>query len=566
MADDEKKLENEEAEKAAEKQDWQWDASAPLAGEDFLDISLPSYDEDEDEAEELPEESEEYQTEEAETAEEAEIPEEEIIEEEAAETDGDDSETPEGCCIICGEKIRNSKSEFYCNACRSKYMKVDYGASHIILAVVMVFVAVIGIVAFSATSKITGSVKEADRLASDGKISAAADAYDIATDTVTSLNAKFNAFLKGISSNFEDIAFFDGGSKIGKKKAEILSKTFSLSYNDSDEYFNLVESSFSEKELNSPKYADVKGSYDYIKKFFSDYSKANEELQSVYAPFFEAAYSGDAGENAIKEQKDKALEGIDKYAEENPDIDAGTIAYFKYTLLYFAQQSYGVKVEPDELYGYVSKAYNDAGDYGYIYFQDVASFALTSKKYEDVLSAANKIIEKNPSDSDAYYYKAFAYLRLEKFDEALKACDKVAEFSTDEFDNCAIKANILRRQGEFRAAADVCDSVPAESKTSEISRQEAIAYYLAGDEDNALKYAKEAYDSAYAESYNGGAFSLETVNTSALIYKLCGDDEDYDAIIDALEQSGAKLEDSVMEVINGDKTFEDLFMTGKGDI
>ena len=573
MADDENKLTNNEPEETADSKDWQWDASAPLAGEDFLNISLPE-EETEEEIEEAGEAVEEIEDEEEEieeTADEADnaveiIDEavEEAVEENEEIKDGDDDSA--GCCIICGEKIKNSPSECYCNECRSKYLKVDYGATHIILSVVMIFVAFIGIVAFAATSQITDTVREADKLMKDGKISAASDAYGDVSYTVDSLNGRFNAFLQGISQNFEDVTFFDSGENVGKKQAELLSKTFSLSQDDSEAFFSTIESSFTEKELNSKKYADVKNFYDHLKKFFEDYKKINEDLQNVYTPFFEAAYSGDAEATEIAKLKDEAIKAVDKYAGENPSILSEAVEYFKYTLLYYSQQYYGVDVEPEELYGYISKAYNDAGDYDYIYFQDIASFAISVEKYDELLSASEKMLEKNPSSADAYYYKSFAYLRLEKFDEALEACDKVAEFSADEADNCALKANILRRRGDFHAAIDVCEAVSADSKSSEISRQEAIAYYLAGDEESALKYAKEAYDSAYAASYNGGVFSLEVVNTSALIYKLCGDDEDYEAILDTLEQSQAKLEDSVMAVIKGDSTFEDLFMAGKGDI
>lgn len=568
MADDEKKLTNGEAEESAEAKDWQWDASAPMAGEDFLTFSASADEADEEDAEETVDEAtEEIAEEEAEVSEEA-IEEKAENEEESEEEKADENaETPPGYCIICGEKIRNSKSEYYCNECRSKYMKVDYGASHIILSVVMVFVAIIGIVMFSATSKIAGTIGEADKLLKDGKISAASDAYSDVSYTVDTLNDRLNAFIKGISENFEDVTFFDSGRKADQKRADILSKTFSLSYDDSESFFTLVENSFSQKELNSPKRAQVKGCYDYLKKFLADYNTINVDLQNVYKPLFDAAYTGDAKADELTAMAKDVVNAIDKYASEHTEIGNDVVSYFKYSMLYFAEQNYGIKIDNKELFGYISDAYKGAGKFDYLFYQDVSSFGLTVEDYNTVLDASNKALEKNPSNSDAYYFKAFAYLRLEQFDKALEACDKIAEYSTDKYDNVPIKANILRRQGQFAAAADICDAVPVDQKSAEVSRQQAIACYLAGDEDNALKYAKESYDAAYAASYNGGgAFSLEAVNTSALIYKLCGDDEDYDAIIETLKQSDEKLEDSVMAVIKGDSTFEDLFMTGKGDI
>lgn len=542
MADDEKKLTNEEVEETAENKDWQWEASAPLAKDDFLDMAIPE--KKEEKAEEIVETAEE-EAEENNTSEKA--------------------ETPEGCCIICGEKIRNSSSEYYCNECRSKYMKVDFGATHIILSVVMVFLAVIGIVMFAATAKITGSVRTADKLADEGKISAASDAYYAVDDTVSTLNERFNAFVKGISSNIDDVTFFEKGNNISKKEAVLLAKTFSISYDDAEEFFAAVEKSFTQKELNSEKYAQVKGCYDYLKKFLNDYQTVNTALQNAYTPLFEKAYSGEADSKELGKELKDVMASIDKYADEHSEYSADVMAYFKYTLCYYSSQ-YGVPTSDSDLYDYISTAYMEARDYDYLFFQDIASFSLNIDKYDQVIAVSDKVLENNPSSLDAYYYKAISYLRLEKYDDAIKACDKMAELSPGEYDYCTIKATVLRRQEEFLAAVDVCESVPKANKSSEISRQEAIAYYLAGDEENALKYAKEAYDSAYADSYNGGSFSLEVVNTCGLIYKLCGDEEGYESIVETLEQSDMTLEDSVMKVIKGDSTFEDLFMTGKGDI
>ena len=117
------------------------------------------------------------------------------------------------------------------------------------------------------------------------------------------------------------------------------------------------------------------------------------------------------------------------------------------------------------------------------------------------------------------------------------------------------------------AAVDICEKgKKAGSDGGEFARQEAIAYMLSGEKDKALEQANESYETAYSSSYNGGSVSLEVVNTSALICYLCGDEETYDEIKTQLSNQSYELEDSVKSVISGDKTFEDLFMSGKGDI
>ena len=121
MAEDtNKKLgsqENEEPQK-----DWEWDAQTPDTPIDTVEIE--SFD--------IPAKAK-------------------AVEEAPVKEEKEPAHQP-GCCEICGEKLKNSPSEYYCNVCREKYLKVNYGASHIILSVVMMFVAVIGIVSFASPS------------------------------------------------------------------------------------------------------------------------------------------------------------------------------------------------------------------------------------------------------------------------------------------------------------------------------------------------------------------------------------------------------------------------------
>lgn len=568
MADDEKKLAEDEVEENTESKDWQWDAAAPLAGDDFLDISIPEKDEEDSEEEN---EDEAAVDEEEDDVTENEEPEEDSSDEEE-EVEDEKNDVPPGHCLICGEKIRNSMSECYCNECRSKYMKVDFGATHIVLSIVMVFVAIIGIVMFAATSKITAEVLKADKLTEEGKLAAAIDAYDgingDGDDTeggiVEILNARLNDFLGGIFSNYDGVTFFDEGNITKKKKLVLSAEMFSISYDDPEEFISSVDNSFTAKELESKKYAKVKGLYDYLKKFIADIE--NEDLNAASEPFFTSVSSGDLDEEETNKQIDEMLASLDEFSKKHPDIPAGTIAFCKARNILTAQNYYSLNVPSETVYKLVKDMYNNAGDYGYIFFNIVTPYAIDAEDYEEVVKISDKMIEMTPSSADAYYYKAIAYLKIEKYDDALACCDKVKELSPGEYDYCIIKATALRRQKNYMAAVDVCDEVPEDSKNSEVLRQEAIAYYLAGDEDNAVKYAKSSYDTAYSESYSGNTFSLEVVNTSALIFKLCGEDTEYENIIETIETYDAELEDSVMAVIKGDKTFEDLFMTGEGDV
>lgn len=566
MADDDKKLENGEAD---ENKDWQWDASAPTVSDDFEILLRDSEDETDDDADDETEiAADEAVKNIGETDEDVKPAVRKDSKKDAEDSDDEDSDVPPGHCLICGQKIRNSQSEFYCNECRTKYMKVDYGATHIILSIIMVLVAIIGIVTFVSTSKITAAVRKGDELVKKGNYSAAYDAYYAVDEETGKLNEGFRAFLGGISNSLNDTDFelFSSGSNTGKKKAVVIAKSFSVSKDNPDDFFAIVDSSFTKKELDKPEYAQVKGCYDYLKHLIDANTFLNNKIIKEFQDLYLSVSSGEAANEEIAEKRDKIITGIDNAAKERKDITKADAAFVKYALLDYIGQSFGVPVEEDVLYKYISEAYDNAGDYSYIFFNDIASCSVYNENYEKVISAADKMLKSDPSCFDAYYYKAFAYNNLGKFDEALETCDKLGEYSEDVYAVSDIKAAALRRKGSFAAAIDVCENVPKNQKYAEILRQEAIAYYLSNDEDNALKYAREAFDSAIAESYSSSNLDLRIANTCALIYKLCKADEDYDAIVESLGQQGGQLEDSVMSVINGETTFEDMFMKGKGDI
>ena len=127
MAEDkEKSLTDETLPKEPEETSasWDWDAAVPQT--DTSNITLDDLQETEEKVVEQPaEEPEENETEK---------------EEEAPASNPDD----DGLCIVCGKERGNSPSDLYCNACRAKFLRTNYGVGHIILAFVMVIVAALG--------------------------------------------------------------------------------------------------------------------------------------------------------------------------------------------------------------------------------------------------------------------------------------------------------------------------------------------------------------------------------------------------------------------------------------
>lgn len=568
MAEDTKKQgENEIPEE--ESKDWQWDAAAPTVGEDFvnLDAIIPEEEEKDESVEEAaPAEAEKEESFE-ETVEEP-IEEEVVIEEPEEEEDpgseNGDHTVEDGCCIICGKKIKNSESELYCNECRSKYMKVDYGASHIILSVLMIFVAVAGIVAFTATSKITAELKKGDVFYKESQYANALDAYNNVTSTTDSINERLNAFLQGISTNFAQATLFDSGDEVYKKIALIQTKKMTIGYTDREALFKTVEEHFSQKDLNSDKYKEVKECYDFCKKL-DNTTNAVYEIWYPYIQEIGEAVGEDGKISGKYPSNETIFAELDKYVEENDDAELSIMDYFKFNTLSY-EQYYGIEIDEKEVMNYLASAYEKAGKYGYIYAEPYLATAFQYEDFDAIKTVSEDVLAVDPSNDMIYYYLAKAKIADKDFDGALSICEDLKKAAPDSLEYFIIKATVLRLNGEFDAAVDTCEEGLKIGKDVELIRQESIAYMLAGEEQKALKAATDAFEQAYSAAYTNQNVSLEALNTSALIAYLCGDEETYDQIKQLLSSSNYDFEDSVYEVIKGEKEFKDIFMSGKGDI
>lgn len=535
MAEDtNKKLGSQESEEP--QKDWEWDAQTPDAPVDTVEIE--SFD--------IPAKAEAI--------------------EEAPEKEEKEPAHQPGCCEICGEKLKNSPSEYYCNVCREKFLKVNYGASHIILSIVMMFVAVIGIVSFASTSKIVSNITDARAHLENGHIARAVDSYNYVESTAVSLNEGFNAFLQGISQNFKEVKIFDAGTVADKELAQIMVKTITSEYASREAFMGIVESSFTEKELNSKKYADVKACYDFCKSMDDT---ANSTYDAWYALLEERMSAFDENGKLTKEDVptvEEIFAVLDDYAKKHPDAEPSTLDFYKMWTVYYEASAFG-SLKDSDVMTYLHSAYEKAGKYGYFYSDYYLSFAWESEDYDNLIKVANETLKVNPANESAYFFLAKTYGQQEKWDDASAICEEILKANPDSLDYYTLKAEVLRRTGDYSASTDICKKGLKAGEDSELYRQASISYMLNEETEKALEAAKSAYEATYAASYSGGTISLEVLNTSALISYLCDEEKAmYNEIVDMLESQDYELEDSVKSVIKGDTTFEDLFTTGKGDI
>ena len=120
--------------------------------------------------------------------------------------------------------------------------------------------------------------------------------------------------------------------------------------------------------------------------------------------------------------------------------------------------------------------------------------------------------------------------------------------------------------GKYQESIDICKKGIAVEANASIYNQQAISCMLLDDKEGALDAAKTAYEIITVSTQSQASY--EILNTIALIGKLCDDTETYEEVKALFEntQEPTELDEKVKKCIEGEITFEEIFMEGYGDI
>ncbi len=527
MAEDkEKSLTDETLPKESEETSasWDWDATVPQT--DTSNITFDDLQETEGKAIEQP----------------AEKTEEKKAEEEETVSSPDD----DGLCIVCGKERGNSPSDLYCNACRAKFLRTNYGVGHIILAFVMVIVAALGY--FVATSTVTVSSKlyKAEQCISEKRYDDALNLCSEAFDATDKLNSGVNAVIKGINSNVTNQDWFTEGEKATHLILETYIHRMTINYSDRSTFIEAVEKYYVNGELDQPRNADIKKLYNVVKELDTMASSIEEKMNSFISQKEDGTYD-------VK--YDEGIKYLDSLKAES-DVQKGLVDYYKFMLAYYANK------DSKTALGFIDNAYKESGEYGYLYLQNYMGMAWQYKEYDKVLELSKIATELNVNDASAYYYAVKVYIEKNDLETADKVCEDMRKANPDGIDYYSTKAEVLRRQNKLDEAIEICRKGIVAGSDSEIYRQQAIAYLLKSDKENALEAIKQSYEIATQNQQ----LSIQTANTVALICFICDDTKTYEEVEAMFKQSSMEFSDSVKKCIKGDITFEDIFMKGSGEI
>ena len=503
---------------------WDWDAAVPQT--DTTNITFDDLQETELKIETEPAEKED----------------EEKTEEEAQNPDDD------GLCIVCGKRRGNSPSDLYCNECRSKFLRTNYGIGHIILAFVMVIVAALGYFVCTSTVTVSGKLFKAEQCISEKRYNDALNLCSDVLEATDKLNSGVNSVIKGINENIRSLDWFTEGSKSAQLILETYAQTMTINYQDRSTFTSAVDKFVEDGQFELSQNSRIKELYDLSKSFDTLEETLVTKLNN---------YISEKEDGSYDVKYDEAIKYLDSVKTES-DVQKSLVDYYRFMMAYYAEK------DADVILGFLGDAYEASGEYKYLYSEVYLAMAWENKAYDTVLNVADEAIKFNKNDASAYYYTVRVYIEKGDLDTADKMCEELREANPDGLDYYSTKAELLRRRNKLEDAIEICRKGIVAGSDAEIYRQQAIAYLLLSDKENALEAITQSYEIAMQNNSNG--ISLEELNTVALICFICGDTDTYDEIVAMFEQYGESLNEKTQKCIKGDITFEDIFMKGSGEI
>ena len=321
-----------------------------------------------------------------------------------------------------------------------------------------------------------------------------------------------------------------------------------INYQDRSTFTSAVDKFVEDGQFELSQNSRIKELYDLSKSFDTLEETLVTKLNN---------YISEKEDGSYDVKYDEAIKYLDSVKTES-DVQKSLVDYYRFMMAYYAEK------DADVILGFLGDAYEASGEYKYLYSEVYLAMAWENKAYDTVLNVADEAIKFNKNDASAYYYTVRVYIEKGDLDTADKMCEELREANPDGLDYYSTKAELLRRRNKLEDAIEICRKGIVAGSDAEIYRQQAIAYLLLSDKENALEAITQSYEIAMQNNSNG--ISLEELNTVALICFICGDTDTYDEIVAMFEQYGESLNEKTQKCIKGDITFEDIFMKGSGEI
>lgn len=524
--------------------DWKWDAAVPETKIDDITFDdLATAAEDKSAAVKEEEVSQDEQPEKKAEKKENKKPEKK---EKAAKEEKDDA-----VCIVCGKSLKNSTNDLYCEACARKYLRTHFGIPQILLAFIMVFVAAFGYFICATSVDITSQLVKIENYVEQRRHTDAIEGIEALSEDISTLDQGLNATLATFNKNHKTADFFVDGDR----SMRILVNAYvdSLAFNEEqmNTYIGIVRTEIGEEKLKSREYKKINDMYEYCLEVMSYSSEIGED-------WYAFMYT----DETTSEQKIKYEEAI-AYLNKCPNetlAQKSINGWYRYIAATFAEK------DKEVIFEIFDNLIKDLGDYGYLFDFTYLNLAWSYEDYDRVETVAERLYERNLNSTDAYYYAIRANIIQGDYAKADERCEKMLKDNPESLDYYSAKAEVLRRQGKYQESIDICKTGITKGMDAQIYNQQAISNMLLENKEAALEAAHSAYEIIVMNTQSTASY--EVLNTIALIAHLCDDTDLYSAIGEYFrnDEGDVEFDEKVKKCIEGEITFENIFMEGYGDI
>ncbi|MBQ3151249.1 MAG: tetratricopeptide repeat protein [Clostridia bacterium] len=476
-------------------------------------------------------------------------------------------------CSVCGEVKRLSHFDGdsdRCADCCEKMVRTSVKWYCVPIALIFVLATVVSVYLTVITVPFIKSLDEAEKFAEGSNLS---DAFDYYENNIMSMAESIDASVKEKLPLFGENKFFVPGTETFERYCEICAMADS-EYEAGVLVQELFDKDFIKKNKTFSDYVSVTDAYD---KVFATVQEINGKYEFTSAE--------DLRYDEIIAQFEKEKQNTDSPYEK------GYYEYFKASVTQFYYDGKDELVEKvqyylDEMIKFLPNEYA-------VYGSTVADSAFRSGDYDKAVEAAEFVLSKNRNLTEPYEWLAKAYYKKGETEKAFEVIERLNEAvpQSPVYYKLLIKYNLLENNIEAAEKAsaegdaangELCEMVFNMYLSNNVGQIKRIARQVFAESIDFKAYQcallllkdekQKAFETAYNDSYyrayyyayitgDTSLLSQGVINMTTLCAELCRDK----AAVDDISQYG--MCDSVTEkVINGELSFEDVFINGKAEI
>lgn len=404
----------------------------------------------------------------------------------------------EDLCQCCGERVKDrsyGQNHEYCDVCTEAMRRYPFSIPTIILAVAVVFVAVVSVLNFAVDYKIYENVKQGDEYYSQGKLYSAYYEYNDATTALKEQNSV--------------------SKTASLKMVDILYHTMPQGVSSMSQLVTLIDSTLTPAELNMPIYKEYA---DMRTKSLIIYGT----LQKVYAVTENEEYADfDGKDEKVYEAMASELEDIlgekvsvisaDGETTQKANCSEAAVRWYQSMLAYSLGKN-------DEFYGYMNRVAELEPDLLWLYAYQLGSVELQLGNIDKATEYANKLYKNNLDSADAYELYSSIYRMQNQPDKAIQwAKDGIAiEPNFPDFYRALAMAYVVK--GDYDSAKEAVDTALQIDQYVNAYETAIVIENELGNDDKVEEYKKAIKDmdaklSDKMKSYLKGEISAKDMFT-----------------------------------------------------